>query len=155
MSAPLHTVYEQPILTFLPVCPYCCNCLTIARTVPSNQYPTGVNAFTCRTCPYQFALDQPYYERTYMKRKQKDDILGEGQTDLPTIEGNNETFTTVSPSSDLLQSPEDVPPRLVPRRKHFSGKCRLAAQTSRQPHFIAVLSAPNSGENTEKHFIAM
>lgn len=32
-------------------------------------------------------LDQPYYERTYMKKKQKADILGEEQTDLPINEG--------------------------------------------------------------------
>jgi hypothetical protein len=32
-------------------------------------------------------LDQPYFERTHMKKKQKDDILGEEQTDLPINEG--------------------------------------------------------------------
>lgn len=64
-------------------CPYCCNCLTISKAA---QDPDGRNAFTCRTCPYQFVLDQPYYERTYMKKKQKDDILGEGQSDLPINE---------------------------------------------------------------------
>ena len=75
------------VLTVLSVCPYCCNCLTISRAASSDEQPSGRNAFTCRTCPYQFVLDQPYYERTYMKKKQKDDILGEEQTDLPINEG--------------------------------------------------------------------
>jgi len=62
--------------------------LTIEKAAPTEQDPGGQrNAFTCRTCPYQFVLDQPYYERTYMKLKQKDDILGEDQTDLPINEG--------------------------------------------------------------------
>lgn len=69
---------------FVAVCPYCCNCLTISKAV---EDPQGRNAFTCRTCPYQFILDQPYYERTYMKKKQMDDTLGEGQTDLPINDG--------------------------------------------------------------------
>jgi DNA-directed RNA polymerase subunit M/transcription elongation factor TFIIS len=69
------------------VCPYCCNCLTIARAPGTREHPQGQNAFTCRTCPYQFVLDQPYYERTHMKQKQKDDILGEEQSDLPVNEG--------------------------------------------------------------------
>ncbi|KAL2417977.1 hypothetical protein ABEF95_001330 [Exophiala dermatitidis] len=67
-------------------CPYCCNCLTIARAPGTRQHPQGLNAFTCRTCPYQFVLDQPYYERTYMKKKQKDDIMGEDESDLPVNE---------------------------------------------------------------------
>lgn len=32
-------------------------------------------------------MDQPYYERTYMKKKQKDDIMGEEESDLPVNEG--------------------------------------------------------------------
>ncbi|EXJ92544.1 DNA-directed RNA polymerase III subunit RPC10, partial [Capronia epimyces CBS 606.96] len=61
--------------------------LTIARAPGTRQHPQGLNAFTCRTCPYQFVLDQQYYERTYMKKKQLDDIMGEEQSDLPTVEG--------------------------------------------------------------------
>ena len=68
-------------------CPYCCNCLTIARSAGTPATPGGLNAFTCRTCPYQFVLDKAYYERTYMKQKAKDDILGEDSSDLPEIDG--------------------------------------------------------------------
>ncbi len=71
----------------IPVCPYCCNCLTIARAPGTRQHPQGLNAFTCRTCPYQFVLDHSYYERTRMKKKEKDDILGEEESDLPVNEG--------------------------------------------------------------------
>ena len=77
----------------LTVCPYCCNCLTIARAPGNDQHPQGRNAFICRTCPYQFVLDQPYYERTYMKKKEKDDILGEEESDLPVNEGIRPTPT--------------------------------------------------------------
>lgn len=80
----------------MTVCPYCCNCLTIARTTAGTvDDARGRNAFTCRTCPYQFVLDQPYYERTYMKKKQKADILGEEQTDLPINEGTVKCATWV------------------------------------------------------------
>ena len=36
----------------------------------------GVNKFECRTCPYQYILDNTYYERTEMKRKEVEDVLG-------------------------------------------------------------------------------
>lgn len=36
----------------------------------------GVNKFECRTCPYQYVLDKAYYERTPMKRKEVEDVLG-------------------------------------------------------------------------------
>ncbi|KAK5077567.1 RNA polymerase III C11 subunit [Exophiala xenobiotica] len=62
----------------------------LAMPPTSTQDSQGRNAFTCRTCPYQFVLDQPYYERTYMKKKQQDDIMGEGQTDLPINEGTRD-----------------------------------------------------------------
>lgn len=80
----------QSMIRFLTeriVCPYCCNCLTITKSEGDAQNPQGVNAFTCRTCPYQFKLDYQYYERTPMKKKQKDDIMGEEESDLPINEG--------------------------------------------------------------------
>jgi len=60
----------------LTFCPNCSNALTISRTPGTTEYPDGVNRFECRTCPYQFILDKPYYERTTMKRKQVEDVLG-------------------------------------------------------------------------------
>jgi DNA-directed RNA polymerase subunit M/transcription elongation factor TFIIS len=71
----------------LVVCPNCSNCLTIALTAGTDEYPEGVNAFQCRTCPYQFILDKPYYERAYMKKKQRDDVMGEDQSSLPVNDG--------------------------------------------------------------------
>lgn len=77
--------------------------MTISKAAASEQNPGGRNAFTCRTCPYQFVLDQPYYERTYMKQKQKDDILGEDQTDLPINEGKTLALSR-GPNSPLKSS---------------------------------------------------
>lgn len=65
------------------VCPNCANSLTIGRTDPTNDSPAGLNAFECRTCPYRFILDKPYFERTLMKQKQRDDVLGADDTNLP------------------------------------------------------------------------
>lgn len=53
----------------------------------TDMHPEGVNAFQCRTCPYQFLLDKPYYERTYMKKKQRDDVMGEDESSLPINDG--------------------------------------------------------------------
>ena len=61
--------------------------MTTARTAGTDKYPEGINAFQCRTCPYQFVLDKPYYERTYMKKKQRDDVMGEDQSSLPINDG--------------------------------------------------------------------
>ncbi|KKY24171.1 putative rna polymerase iii subunit c11 [Phaeomoniella chlamydospora] len=61
-------------------CPNCSNALTIARLAPTLEFPLGQNAFECRTCPYQFILDKPYYEKTVMAEKKIDDVMG--ATDL-------------------------------------------------------------------------
>ena len=66
--------------SYFAVCPNCSNALTIARTPATLEFPLGQNAFECRTCPYQFVLDKPYYERTVMKQKKIDDVIG--ATDL-------------------------------------------------------------------------
>jgi hypothetical protein len=68
------------------VCPYDGSCLGMTN-IPTAQFPGGQNALTCRVCPYQFPLDRGYHERTAMKKKQKDDIMGEEQSDLPINEG--------------------------------------------------------------------
>jgi hypothetical protein len=49
-------------------------------------------------------LDQPYYERTYMKKKQKDDILGEEQTDLPINEGMKSRQLAMFAVTDFYRS---------------------------------------------------
>ncbi|KIW44492.1 uncharacterized protein PV06_02956 [Exophiala oligosperma] len=66
-------------------CPNCSNSLTIARVTPRDDRIER-NAFTCRTCPYQFVLDKHYTDKYPMKKKQKDDVLGEEQSDLPINE---------------------------------------------------------------------
>ncbi|KAF3491722.1 DNA-directed RNA polymerase III subunit RPC10 [Arthroderma uncinatum] len=60
----------------LTFCPNCSNALTISKAPPTSRYPSGVNRFECRTCPYQYALDRTYYERTEMKRKEVADVMG-------------------------------------------------------------------------------
>ncbi|KAM5433147.1 RNA polymerase III C11 subunit [Microsporum ferrugineum] len=60
----------------LTFCPNCSNALTISKAPPTSRYPAGVNRFECRTCPYQYALDRTYYERTEMKRKEVADVMG-------------------------------------------------------------------------------
>lgn len=60
------------------VCPHCANSLTIAKSAPDDNHPTGLNRLTCRTCPYAFPIDARYFERKYMKRKEVDDVLEEG-----------------------------------------------------------------------------
>jgi DNA-directed RNA polymerase III subunit RPC11 len=53
--------------------------LTVAR-IPADgsndDSRVGQNRFECRSCPYQFLFDQPYFERSKMTRKELEDILG-------------------------------------------------------------------------------
>ncbi|KAL4919286.1 transcription factor S-II-domain-containing protein [Aspergillus aurantiobrunneus] len=60
----------------LTFCPNCSNALTISRADATTKYPLGINRFECRTCPYQYVLEQSWFEKTPMKQKQKEDILG-------------------------------------------------------------------------------
>ncbi|XHG05408.1 hypothetical protein AWENTII_008634 [Aspergillus wentii] len=60
----------------LTFCPNCSNALTISRADPSPQYPLGVNRFECRTCPYQYALDKDWFDKTDMKQKEVEDVFG-------------------------------------------------------------------------------
>ncbi|KAJ8100016.1 hypothetical protein POJ06DRAFT_282050 [Lipomyces tetrasporus] len=57
------------MLTF---CPHCSNLLVISRS------HSGGYRFECKTCPYQFPIQDKMqiYERKAMKRKQLDDVLG-------------------------------------------------------------------------------
>jgi DNA-directed RNA polymerase III subunit RPC11 len=36
----------------------------------------GVNRFECRTCPYEWALEKKWYDRTDMKQKEVEEALG-------------------------------------------------------------------------------
>lgn len=58
------------------VCPYDSTILTIARSNPSDLFPKGQNAYTCRSCPYVSPLTHRMYDRNYMKRKEVEDVLG-------------------------------------------------------------------------------
>lgn len=62
----------------LLVCPQCSNILRVTKVPGGDPTEThvGQNRFECITCPYQFVLDRRYYERTYLKKKEVEDILG-------------------------------------------------------------------------------
>ncbi|KAI9168598.1 RNA polymerase III C11 subunit [Blastocladiella emersonii ATCC 22665] len=50
-------------------CPQCGNMLTL-------KSDGGEQRFACRTCPYIFPITEELRTRTYMQRKEVDDILG-------------------------------------------------------------------------------
>jgi hypothetical protein len=57
-------------------CPICSSALSVAPD-KNNQ-----NRFECRSCPYINPVTIPYFDRTKMKRKEVDDVLGgEGSWD--------------------------------------------------------------------------
>ncbi|KAJ5611643.1 hypothetical protein N7528_008748 [Penicillium herquei] len=60
----------------LVFCPNCSNALTIARADSTNAHPMGVNRFECRACPYEWALEKKWYERTDIKEKEVEQALG-------------------------------------------------------------------------------
>ena len=70
-----------------------------------------------------------------MKKKQKDDILGEEESDLPVNEGRlmNAKRTRQGTDHFVYQFLEAVRTRLVNPRKPTSTSCRPEVQTNR-PH---------------------
>ncbi len=40
------------------------------------QAKTGNNRLECRSCPYEFAIDEPLYQRRDFARKEKEDVFG-------------------------------------------------------------------------------
>lgn len=48
----------------------------MSRGPASDEYPAGQNRLECRTCPYEFLINQRYFERKEMRRKEVDDVLG-------------------------------------------------------------------------------
>ena len=51
--------------------------LTVSRTADNTQSGTlGQNRMECRTCPYQYLITDRLFERTMMKRKEVDDVMG-------------------------------------------------------------------------------
>ncbi|MCJ1307085.1 RNA polymerase III C11 subunit [Agyrium rufum] len=60
----------------LVFCPTCSNVLHISRNRPSDEYPEGRNRWECRTCPYEYTLTAPWYERKMMARKEVEDVMG-------------------------------------------------------------------------------
>ncbi|BCS27357.1 DNA-directed RNA polymerase III core subunit RPC11 [Aspergillus puulaauensis] len=60
----------------LTFCPNCSNALTISRADATPKYPIGVNRFECRTCPYQYVLEQSWFEKTPMKQKEVEAVFG-------------------------------------------------------------------------------
>ena len=69
--------YIQTTDTPLPtVCPTCANVLTVSRAPSTISYPEGQNRLECRTCPYEFHIKNTYFERTAMKKKEVEDVIG-------------------------------------------------------------------------------
>ncbi|XRM41840.1 RNA polymerase III C11 subunit [Aspergillus tubingensis] len=79
----------------LTFCPNCSNALTISRAEPTTRHPLGVNRFECRTCPYQYALDQSWFEKTPMKQKEVEDVFG-GKEEF----ANADSVATQCPAED-------------------------------------------------------
>ncbi|KAI5886135.1 uncharacterized protein SCHCODRAFT_01107091 [Schizophyllum commune H4-8] len=50
-------------------CPTCANLLVISSD-------TGLNKWSCNTCPYEFPITKQMTTRTRMKRKEIDDVFG-------------------------------------------------------------------------------
>ena len=84
-----------------------------------------------------------------MKRKQKDDIMGEDQSDLPVVEGLIRFNYSQPIPLTKFQCLEDVLPRLVHQNKPSFINYKHEVLMNRQLHFIDVWIVRNSGENTE------
>ena len=52
------------------VCPHCANLLILSRM------ETGGNRVECRTCPFERAIEKPFYSRKSYPRKEKEDVFG-------------------------------------------------------------------------------
>lgn len=52
------------------VCPSCANVLTV------SAMETGKNRLECRTCPYEFAINEPLFSRKEFARKEREDVFG-------------------------------------------------------------------------------
>lgn len=50
-------------------CPQCANLLTIS-------IDSGTNKIQCRTCPYQYSINQNHSNRSHRTTKEIDDVLG-------------------------------------------------------------------------------
>ncbi|KAH8926816.1 hypothetical protein BT69DRAFT_929619 [Atractiella rhizophila] len=50
-------------------CPNCSNLLTVSKE-------SGSNKFVCDCCPYEYQIEKQYTHRTYLKRKEVDDVMG-------------------------------------------------------------------------------
>lgn len=98
-------------------------------------------------------LDQPYYERTYMKRKQKDDIMGEDKSDLPVVEGAIFDVVNWIVTNVLAKFLEDAQLRRAHRNKHSFINYRPEVLTNRQLRSIDVLYVRSSGENTNRFLV--
>ncbi|EHA45860.1 hypothetical protein MCOR27_010199 [Pyricularia oryzae] len=51
-------------------CPSCANVLTV------SAMETGKNRLECRTCPYEFAINEPLFSRKEFARKEREDVFG-------------------------------------------------------------------------------
>ena len=88
-----------------------------------------------------------------MKRKQKDDIMGEDQSDLPVVEGTIFDSVDWVVTNTLAKFLEAVQPKHARRSRPSSTNCRPGVLTNRQLRSIDVLYVRNSGENTNASWL--
>jgi DNA-directed RNA polymerase III subunit RPC11 len=71
-----------------PSCPYCANQLGLVEGTSGNK-------FGCQTCPYEYPLAKRYMERTYLARKEVDDVLG-GADSWKNVDSTASAFSCFS-----------------------------------------------------------
>ncbi|GES60768.1 DNA-directed RNA polymerase III subunit RPC10 [Aspergillus terreus] len=124
----------------LTFCPNCSNALTISRGEPTPRHPLGVNRFECRTCPYQYNLEQSYFEKTPMKQKEVEDVFG-GKEEFANADSMASMLRTFPYGSDIRKwwvrrltsvfFQRNAPQRTATATVHTFSSCRFEVQTSR------------------------
>lgn len=82
-----------PIMLF---CPTCANILTILRD------DSGLNKWSCATCPYEFPIDKQMTTRTKLKRKEIDDVMG-GEDSWKNVDSTDGEWSRVGSHSEAAR----------------------------------------------------
>ena len=93
-------------------------------------------------------LDQPYYERTKMKKKEKDDVMGEDVSSLPEVQSMLSCYA-VAPISCLRLAQYNA--KIQPATHSFHGfiNCRQGVPMSLPLPSTSVPNAASSGGHIE------
>lgn len=70
MLIPIAVASKSDPLHRTLVCPHCANILTV------SAMDDGLNRLECRTCPYEYAINEPLYSRRVFHRKEREDVFG-------------------------------------------------------------------------------